>query len=90
MRRDARLVTVLLGSARLGTQKTPLRLLLRNRGSVFRCYSSCIALIRHSVLYTIMGWFSTYFPYFEKIKLGLCNRHALCVCLCIPSVNFEL
>jgi hypothetical protein len=31
------------GSARLGTEKTPLLLLLRNRGSVFRCYNSCMA-----------------------------------------------
>jgi hypothetical protein len=31
------------GRARLGTEKTPLRLLLRNRGNVFRCYSSCMA-----------------------------------------------
>jgi hypothetical protein len=29
-----------LGSARLGTEKTPLRLLLRNRGSASRCHSS--------------------------------------------------
>jgi hypothetical protein len=38
MQRDEWLV-----SARLGTEKTPLRLLLRNPGSVFRCYSSCMA-----------------------------------------------
>jgi hypothetical protein len=31
------------GSARHGTEKTPLHILLRNRGSVFRCYSSCMA-----------------------------------------------
>jgi hypothetical protein len=30
------------GRARLGTEKTPLRLLLRNRGNVFQCYSSCM------------------------------------------------
>jgi hypothetical protein len=42
-----------LGSARLGslgTEKTPLRLPLSNRGSVFRCYSSCIAWIRHNIV----------------------------------------
>jgi hypothetical protein len=27
-----------------------------------------------------------YFPYFEKIKVGLCDRHA--VCLCAPPINF--
>jgi hypothetical protein len=42
-RGDAQLFT-----ARLGTEKTPLRLLLRNRGSVFRCYCSCTAYIRHN------------------------------------------
>jgi hypothetical protein len=30
------------GRARLGTEKTPLRLLLRNRGNVCRSYSSCM------------------------------------------------
>jgi hypothetical protein len=35
---DARLAT-----ARLGMEKTPLHLLLRNRGSVFRSHSSCMA-----------------------------------------------
>jgi hypothetical protein len=29
-------------ATRLGTEKTPLRLLLRIRESVFRCYSSCM------------------------------------------------
>jgi hypothetical protein len=43
MRCDARLVTARQTSARLGTEKPPLRLLLRNRRSVFRCYSSCMA-----------------------------------------------
>jgi hypothetical protein len=43
----ARLSSAQLGSARLataqnGTEKTLLRLLLRNRESVFRCYSSCM------------------------------------------------
>jgi hypothetical protein len=37
-----------LGSAWLGTEKKPLRLLLHNHGSVFRCYSSCMAQIRHT------------------------------------------
>jgi hypothetical protein len=32
--------TAELSSARLGTEKTPLRLLLRIRGNVFRYYSS--------------------------------------------------
>jgi hypothetical protein len=35
--------TVRFGSARHGTEKTPLRLLLCNRGSVFRCYNSYMA-----------------------------------------------
>jgi hypothetical protein len=30
-------------TARLGTEKTLFRLLLYNRGSVFRCYNSCMA-----------------------------------------------
>jgi hypothetical protein len=38
--------------ARLGMGKTPLRQLLRNRGSVFWCYSSCVAQIRHNMLCT--------------------------------------
>jgi hypothetical protein len=42
-RGDARRCATRHGSARLGTEKTPLRLLLRNCGSVFRCYSSCMA-----------------------------------------------
>jgi hypothetical protein len=42
MRRDERLGSAMLGSvrldsARLSTETAPLRLLLRNRGSVFRC-----------------------------------------------------
>jgi hypothetical protein len=42
-RGDTRLVTAGQGSARPGTEKTPLRLLLRNRGNVFRCYSYYMA-----------------------------------------------
>jgi hypothetical protein len=41
--------TAELGSARHGTENTPLRLLLRNRGNVFRCYSSYMAQIRHKI-----------------------------------------
>jgi hypothetical protein len=37
--------SVRFGSVRHGTEKTPLHLLLRNRGSVFRCYSSCMAYV---------------------------------------------
>jgi hypothetical protein len=35
------------GRARLSTEKTPLRLLLPNRGKVFRRYSSCMEEIRY-------------------------------------------
>jgi hypothetical protein len=43
MRGEARDDSSRHGRARLGTEKTPLRLLLRNCGNVFRCYNSCIA-----------------------------------------------
>jgi hypothetical protein len=36
MRGDVQLLTARLGSAQLGSEKTPLRLLLRNREGVFR------------------------------------------------------
>jgi hypothetical protein len=26
--------------------------------------------------------FSAYFPYFEKMKVGLLDHHAVCVCAC--------
>jgi hypothetical protein len=31
--------------------------------------------------------FLAYFPYFEKIKLGLCDHHAVCVSV-YPPINF--
>jgi hypothetical protein len=43
MRDSSRLGSARLGSSRLSTDKIPLSLLLRNRGRVFRCYSSCMA-----------------------------------------------
>jgi hypothetical protein len=35
-------------------------------------------------------YFLAYFPYFEKIKVGLYDLHAVCVsvCLCIPPTHF--
>jgi hypothetical protein len=42
-RGEARRDSARHGRARLGTKKTPLRLLLPNRGNVFRDYSSCMA-----------------------------------------------
>jgi hypothetical protein len=32
--------------------------------------------------------FSPHFPYFENIKLVLCNHHAVSLCVCIPPINF--
>jgi hypothetical protein len=31
----------------------------------------------------------TFFPYFEKMKVGLCDLHAVCVSVNPASVNFE-
>jgi hypothetical protein len=52
---DARRCATRHGTKQLGTEKTPLCLLLRNHENVFRCYSSCMAQIRHSMLYVRAG-----------------------------------
>jgi hypothetical protein len=49
MRGDARRCALV--TAWLGTEKTPLRLMSHNRGSVFRCYSSCMAQIPHDIMF---------------------------------------
>jgi hypothetical protein len=37
------------------------------------------------------AYFLAYFPYFEKMKVGLWGHVAVCVsaCLCIPPINFR-
>jgi hypothetical protein len=32
--------------------------------------------------------FEPYFPYFKKVKAGLCDHHAVCVCVFISPINF--
>jgi hypothetical protein len=46
---EARQCNTICHSSRLGSEKTPLRLLLRNRGSVFQCYGSCMAYTLHNI-----------------------------------------
>jgi hypothetical protein len=55
-------------ATRLGTEKTPLRLLLHNRGSVFRCYSFCMAQIRNTIIIYFHISISKYYQYSQ-------NRH---------------
>jgi hypothetical protein len=33
------------------------------------------------------NFFLAYFPYLEKINVGLCDHHAVCVWLCIASLS---
>jgi hypothetical protein len=30
------------------------------------------------------------FVILKNIKVGLCDHHAVCVCMCIPSINFRI
>jgi hypothetical protein len=34
--------------------------------------------------------FLAYFPYFQKIKVGLCDLHAFCICVCVCITIYEL
>jgi hypothetical protein len=65
-------------SSRHDTEKTPLRLLLRNRGSVFRCYSSCMAQIRHNIFCNIS---------ILHDAISSCNGGTCLQFFCVPSSN---
>jgi hypothetical protein len=39
---------------------------------------------------TVFRWFLAYFPYFEKIKIGLWDHVAVCVCVCARVCVFPL
>jgi hypothetical protein len=47
------------------------------------CFSQCRYEFR-----TKMRYFLVYFPYFEKMKVGLCDLNAVCVSVNPPPINF--
>jgi hypothetical protein len=53
------------------------------------CFSAPIvlALIQYATLYKTR--ILTYFPYFKKIKIGLCCHHAVCVSVNALLSTFE-
>jgi hypothetical protein len=53
--------------------------------SVSRKYNGSSSQFNKPILFL-----QAYFPYFELMKVSLCDFHAVCVCLCIPLVNFSI